>query len=62
MNHGDVRMAVLVQPLVEADFAFVSHTVNPSTGDKNQVQSSSHCLGCPWLLRACGITKGTHYC
>jgi alpha-glucan,water dikinase len=30
-------MAVLVQRLVEAEYAFVVHTVNPSTNDKNEM-------------------------
>lgn len=32
LNFMDLRMAVLVQRVVPADYAFVIHTVNPSTG------------------------------
>eukprot|EP00292_Cryptomonas_paramecium_P002089 CAMPEP_0113682442 /NCGR_PEP_ID=MMETSP0038_2-20120614/12666_1 /TAXON_ID=2898 /ORGANISM="Cryptomonas paramecium" /LENGTH=1530 /DNA_ID=CAMNT_0000601513 /DNA_START=87 /DNA_END=4675 /DNA_ORIENTATION=- /assembly_acc=CAM_ASM_000170 len=32
-----VQMAVLVQRLVEAEYAFVVHTVNPSNGDKQEM-------------------------
>ena len=32
LNFMDLRMAVLVQRVVPADYAFVIHTVNPSSG------------------------------
>jgi alpha-glucan, water dikinase len=32
LNFMDLRMAVLVQRVVPAQYAFVIHTVNPSTG------------------------------
>ncbi|MBN2710990.1 MAG: hypothetical protein JXR97_00950, partial [Planctomycetes bacterium] len=35
--HDDLMMAVLVQEVVEADYAFVIHTVNPINGDPNQI-------------------------
>ena len=34
IDHADLRMSVLVQPVVDADYAFVIHTVNPSSKDK----------------------------
>jgi len=33
----DVRMAVLIQKVVNAKYAFVIHTVNPSTGDAGEI-------------------------
>jgi len=35
--HGDVAMAVLVQPLIPAAYAFVLHTTNPVSGDAGEV-------------------------
>jgi alpha-glucan,water dikinase len=35
--HESLFMAVLVQQVVPADYAFVIHTVNPSTGNKNEL-------------------------
>jgi alpha-glucan,water dikinase len=35
--HGDLLMAVLVQQVIEAEYAFVIHTVNPFTSDKNEL-------------------------
>ena len=37
MPHEDLFMAVLVQPVVEAEYAFVIHTVNPSSGNANEL-------------------------
>ena len=37
INDEDLFMAVLVQAVVEADYAFVLHTVNPSTDDTNEL-------------------------
>lgn len=33
----DVDMAVLCQKVIDADYAFVIHTTNPLTGDKNEI-------------------------
>ena len=33
----DIRMAVLVQKIIPADYAFVIHTKNPSTNDENEL-------------------------
>ena len=33
----DIRMAVLIQEIVPADFAFVIHTKNPSTNNENEI-------------------------
>ncbi len=35
--HDSLRMAVLIQQLVPADYAFVIHTVNPLTGNRDEV-------------------------
>jgi alpha-glucan,water dikinase len=35
--HDAVQMAVLIQEVVEAEFAFVIHTVNPFNGNRNEV-------------------------
>jgi alpha-glucan,water dikinase len=35
--HEDLTMAVLIQELVQADYAFVMHTVNPFTKDENEL-------------------------
>ena len=33
----DIRMAVLVQKIISADYAFVIHTKNPSNNDENEL-------------------------
>jgi alpha-glucan,water dikinase len=35
--HDDLFMAVLIQQVVEADYAFVIHTVNPATGNADEL-------------------------
>ncbi|MFZ0257419.1 MAG: PEP/pyruvate-binding domain-containing protein [Gammaproteobacteria bacterium] len=35
--HDDLMMAVLIQQVVEADYAFVLHTVNPMTGNRHEL-------------------------
>jgi alpha-glucan,water dikinase len=35
--HDDLFMAVLIQEVVEADYSFVIHTVNPFTGDRDEI-------------------------
>jgi alpha-glucan, water dikinase len=35
--HEDLRMAVLIQQVVEADYAYVIHTVNPLTGNPAEI-------------------------
>ncbi len=37
LAHDKLQMAVLVQQVVRADYAFVIHTVNPLSGDKDEV-------------------------
>ena len=37
IRHDDLFMAVLIQQVVEADYAYVIHTVNPSTGDRGEL-------------------------
>ncbi|MEA1866832.1 MAG: PEP/pyruvate-binding domain-containing protein [Thermodesulfobacteriota bacterium] len=35
--HAYLFMAVLIQEVVKADYSFVIHTVNPSTGNRNEI-------------------------
>jgi alpha-glucan,water dikinase len=35
--HDDLLMAVLIQQVVEANYAFVIHTVNPLTGNRDEI-------------------------
>jgi alpha-glucan,water dikinase len=35
--HDDLSMAVLIQQVIEAEYAFVIHTVNPSTGNRDEL-------------------------
>jgi len=35
--HEDLFMAVLIQEVVDADYSFVIHTVNPFTGDRDEI-------------------------
>jgi alpha-glucan,water dikinase len=37
ISHENLFMAVLVQEVVEADYSFVIHTVNPVTGDREEI-------------------------
>lgn len=37
LNADEVEMAVLCQKIIDADFAFVIHTTNPISGDKNEI-------------------------
>jgi alpha-glucan,water dikinase len=37
ISHKDLFMAVLIQEVVEADYSFVIHTVNPFTGEKDEI-------------------------
>jgi len=37
IGHNDLFMAVLIQQVVEADYAFVIHTVNPLNNDSNEL-------------------------
>ncbi|HEY5914284.1 MAG TPA: PEP/pyruvate-binding domain-containing protein [Verrucomicrobiae bacterium] len=37
LAHEDLVMAVLIQTVVEADYAFVIHTANPSTGNRDEL-------------------------
>ncbi len=37
MAHDDLLMAVLIQQVVEAEYAFVIHTANPLTGNTNEL-------------------------
>jgi alpha-glucan,water dikinase len=35
--HGGLYMAVLIQEIIEAEYSFVIHTVNPSTGNREEI-------------------------
>lgn len=37
LDHDYLCMAVLVQEIVNADYAFVIHTTNPSSGDSSEI-------------------------
>ncbi|KQK18353.1 alpha-glucan water dikinase, chloroplastic isoform X1 [Brachypodium distachyon] len=37
LDHDYLSMAVLVQEIVKADYAFVIHTTNPSSGDSSEI-------------------------
>ncbi|GAQ91752.1 alpha-glucan water dikinase [Klebsormidium nitens] len=37
INHDDLSMAVLCQQVIRADYAYVIHTTNPSTGDASEI-------------------------
>jgi len=37
LAHQNLLMAVLIQPVVEAEYAFVLHTTNPSTGNRGEL-------------------------
>jgi alpha-glucan,water dikinase len=37
VSHDSLRMAVLIQQVVEADYAYVIHTANPLTGDRGEL-------------------------
>ncbi|XP_078431016.1 pyruvate phosphate dikinase, PEP/pyruvate binding domain-containing protein [Wolffia australiana] len=37
LDHDYLSMAVLVQEIVSADYAFVIHTINPSSGDSTEI-------------------------
>lgn len=41
--HDGVFMAVLIQQVVNADYAFVIHTVNPISGEKNELYAEVVC-------------------
>ena len=43
IKHEDVSMAVLCQPVVQAQYAFVLHTTNPQTGDANEIYGEMVC-------------------
>lgn len=37
LDHDFLCMAVLVQEIINADYAFVIHTTNPSSGDSSEI-------------------------
>ena len=57
LNFMDLRMAVLVQRVVPARYAFVIHTTNPSTGAQPRVRRSPAWAACLCALgRRCYLT------
>lgn len=43
LNHGDLSMAVLCQPVVRAKYAFVLHTVNPQNNNEDEIYGELVC-------------------
>ena len=43
LKHEDVSMAVLCQPVVQSQYAFVLHTTNPQTGDAGEIYGEVVC-------------------
>ena len=43
LNHADLSMAVLCQPVVRARYAFVLHTVNPQSNNKDEIYGELVC-------------------
>ena len=37
LTHKNLQMAVLVQPVIDADYAFVVHTTSPANNDENEL-------------------------
>jgi alpha-glucan,water dikinase len=63
INHDDLYMAVLIQQVVEAEYAFVIHTVNPFNGDENELYAEvvpglGETLVGNYPGRALGFTSG----
>ena len=54
LTHEDVSMAVLCQPVVQARYAFVLHTVNPQTANADEFTARS-CAG--WARRWWGTSR-----
>lgn len=44
LDHDYLCMAVLVQEVINADYAFVIHTTNPSSGDSSEIYAEVLCL------------------
>ncbi|MEW6382192.1 MAG: PEP/pyruvate-binding domain-containing protein [bacterium] len=66
-SHKDLHMAVLIQRVVEAEYSFVIHTVNPLSGDRDKMYAEA-VLGLGETLvgdypgRALGFTCGKGEC
>jgi alpha-glucan,water dikinase len=41
ISHDDLFMAVLIQSIVSADYSYVIHTVNPSTGAREEIYAEA---------------------
>jgi alpha-glucan,water dikinase len=39
VDHDAVMMSVLIQPVIEAEYAFVIHTANPATGARDEIHA-----------------------
>lgn len=46
LDHDYLCMAVLVQEVINADYAFVIHTTNPSSGDSSEIYAEVNDLPC----------------
>lgn len=44
LDHDYLCMAVLVQEIINADYAFVIHTTNPSSGDSSEIYAEVYCI------------------
>ncbi len=61
--HEDLSMSVLVQRAVESDYSFVIHTINPLTGEKDEIYSEvvlglGETLAANYPGKAMGFTYG----
>ena len=41
LSHADLHMAVIVQEVVEAEYSFVVHTINPFTGNHQEIYAET---------------------
>lgn len=49
LDHDYLCMAVLVQEVINADYAFVIHTTNPSSGDSSEIYAEVKDLYFPFV-------------
>lgn len=52
LDHDYLCMAVLVQEVINADYAFVIHTTNPSSGDSSEIYAEVQDLYFPLHLNS----------
>ncbi len=60
LDHSRLQMAVLVQPVVPAEYAFVAHTMNPTTRDENELyfELVKVCCRILWGVMMAGVSGG----